>query len=206
MKQTYRRSPLALTVLALLYEAPMHAYRMQQLIKERGKDEVVNVRQRTSIYQTIERLERDGLVAVRETLRDEKWPERTVYELTAEGRRVFPLWLRDMLATPLAEFPEFPVAIAFLPLLAPDDAQRQLERRAAVLRDEIARLAAQLHDPGHALPRLFMLETEYLHAMLGTELEWVRGLIADLRSGALTWSDEWLQQFQQPPAADDPPP
>ena len=104
-----RSSPLALTVLALLYEAPMHAYRMQQLIKERGKDEVVNVRQRTSIYQTIERLERDGLVAVRETLRDEKWPERTVYELTPEGRRIFPLWLRDMLATPLAEFPEFPV-------------------------------------------------------------------------------------------------
>ena len=206
MKHTYRRSPLALTVLALLYEAPMHAYRMQQLIKERGKDEVVNVRQRTSIYQTIERLERDGLIAVRETLRDEKWPERTVYELTAEGRRVFPIWLREMLSTPLAEFPEFPVAIAFLPLLTPDDALRQLERRAVVLRDEIARLDAQLHDPGHTLPRLFMLETEYLHAMLGTELEWVRDVIADLRSGTLTWSDEWLQQFQSSPDANDPSP
>ena len=44
MNGAYRRSPLALVVLALLYEAPMHPYRMQQLIKERGKDEVVNVR------------------------------------------------------------------------------------------------------------------------------------------------------------------
>lgn len=40
-----RRSPIALAVLVMLYESPMHPYRMQQLIKERGKDEVINVRQ-----------------------------------------------------------------------------------------------------------------------------------------------------------------
>ena len=51
---TYKRSPLALAVLALLTEAPMHPYRMQQLIKSRGKDQVINVRQRGSLYQTIE--------------------------------------------------------------------------------------------------------------------------------------------------------
>lgn len=57
-----RRSPLALAVLALLWEEPMHPYRIQQLIRERGKDEVVNVRQRASIYQAIDRLERDKLI------------------------------------------------------------------------------------------------------------------------------------------------
>lgn len=44
-----RYSPLALVVLAMLTEAPMHAYRIQQLIKLRGKDEVVNVKQRNSL-------------------------------------------------------------------------------------------------------------------------------------------------------------
>ena len=38
--KTYKRSPLAFAVLALLIEAPMHPYRMQQLIKSRGKDQV----------------------------------------------------------------------------------------------------------------------------------------------------------------------
>ena len=60
----------------------MHPYRMQQLIKERGKDEVINVRQRASLYQTIERLLRSGLIAIKEVEREEKWPERTIYELT----------------------------------------------------------------------------------------------------------------------------
>ena len=69
-----RRSPLAMVVLGLLAEAPMHPYRMQQLIKERGKDTVVNVAQRNSVYQTIDRLLRAGLIAVRETSQDARGP------------------------------------------------------------------------------------------------------------------------------------
>ncbi len=107
----------------------MHPYRMQQLIKERGKDEVINVRDRASIYQTIERLVRDGLVVVAETARDEKWPERTVYQLTAEGGEAVLDWLREMLAMPGREFPAFPAALSFLPLLSPGEAVRQLEVR-----------------------------------------------------------------------------
>ncbi|GMX62519.1 hypothetical protein Elgi_23240 [Paenibacillus elgii] len=78
----------------------MHPYRMQQLLKERGKDEVINVRQRTSIYQTIDRLLRDGLIAVRETLKEPGKPDRTVYESTEDGRKLFREWLRDMLSVP----------------------------------------------------------------------------------------------------------
>lgn len=49
-----RRSTLALVVLALLFEAPMHPYRMPQLIKKRGKDRVIFVGQRASPYKTID--------------------------------------------------------------------------------------------------------------------------------------------------------
>ncbi|MGH3933445.1 MAG: hypothetical protein ACRDS1_00435 [Pseudonocardiaceae bacterium] len=59
-----RRSPLAFVVLALLAEAPMHAYRMQQLIKERGKDRVVNVARRNSVTQAVDLLLRDGSIAI----------------------------------------------------------------------------------------------------------------------------------------------
>ena len=37
--KTEKFSGIALAILALLYEEPMHPYRMQQLIKERGKDD-----------------------------------------------------------------------------------------------------------------------------------------------------------------------
>ena len=51
-----RRSTLAMVLLALLTEAPMHPYRMQQMIKQRGQDQLVNVAQRNSVYQALDRL------------------------------------------------------------------------------------------------------------------------------------------------------
>jgi DNA-binding PadR family transcriptional regulator len=202
MNSAYRRSPLALVVLALLYEAPMHPYRMQQLIKERGKDEIVNVRQRASVYQTIDRLRRLGLIAPREKVREEKWPERTVYELTDEGRRTFREWMNEALSTRAREFPEFPVAVSLLGLLTPEEALCQLETRVAALEDEAARIDSQFGTAAaEGLPRLFLLETEYQRATLKTELEWVRAVVDDLRTGGLTWKEEWLRQFSEQPMA-----
>jgi DNA-binding PadR family transcriptional regulator len=195
---------LALVVLGLLYEAPMHPYRMQRLIKERGKDEVVNVRQRASVYQTIDRLHRLGLITPKEKVREERWPERTVYELTDEGRRTFREWMNEALSTRAREFPEFPVAVSLLGLLTPEEALRQLETRVAALEDEVARIDSQFGTAAaEGLPRLFLLETEYQRAALETELEWVRAVVDDLRTGRLTWNEEWLRQFSEQPTAPD---
>lgn len=38
----------------------MHVYGMQKLIEAFGKDTVVNVRSRASLYQTLERLVKNG--------------------------------------------------------------------------------------------------------------------------------------------------
>src|SRR4030088_42154 len=92
------RSPLAMVLLASVAEAPMHPYRMQQLIKERGKDKIANVAQRNSVYQTIEHLHRAGLIAVRATAREERRPERTVYEINDPGAQTLHIWLRTLRA------------------------------------------------------------------------------------------------------------
>ena len=175
----------------------MHPYRMQQLIKERGKDEVINVRQRTSIYQTIERLLREGLIAVQSTISEGGRPDRTVYELTEEGSEVSKDWLREMLAVRSQEYPDFPVAISFLTLLAPEDVQRQLELREAALQEAIQRADEQLLRFEETVPRLFMLEVEHSRAVLGAELQWLRGVIADFRAGELFWSKEWIRDMAE---------
>jgi DNA-binding PadR family transcriptional regulator len=192
MTKLTRPSSIALAVLALLYEAPMHPYRMQQLIKERGKDEVINVRQRASLYQTIDRLLRAKLIAIRATAREEKRPERTIYELTEAGHEAMLVWMREMLAVPAREFPDFPAALAYLPLLTLDDARAQLDRRAQALAAELDRVDAEVGRAVGIIPRLFLIEMEYLRAQLHTELTWVRSLVDDLDTGRLTWNDEWL--------------
>lgn len=194
MSNKTKRSPMALAVLTMLFEAPMHPYRMQQLIKERGKDEVINVGQRASLYQTINRLERDGLINARKVTRDENRPERTVYELTETGKQTLLDWMRQILSTPNKEFPEFPAALSFLPVLAPKDAQKQLEKRVVALNAEIKRIDQELSKVSF-LPRLFLLEVELVRESLTTELKWVRSVVEDLNSGELTWSKTWLRKM-----------
>ncbi|HXG40043.1 MAG TPA: PadR family transcriptional regulator [Candidatus Limnocylindrales bacterium] len=191
MAEPVRRSTLALAVLALLAESPMHPYRMQQLIRERGKDKVVNVGQRASLYKVIERLMASGLVVVRGTSREQRYPERTVYELTNLGRQVLLRWMREALAEPEHTYPEFPAVLSFLPLLSPEEAAAQLEARAERLRRDVAQLEADLDSAPVA--RLFLIEDEYRLAQLRSELSWVRALIGDLRSGKLTWTEEWVR-------------
>jgi DNA-binding PadR family transcriptional regulator len=181
----------------------MHPYRMQQLIKEREKDDVINVRQRASLYQTIDRLLRDGLIAVQETTKSENRPERTVYRLTEAGRETAFSWLQAMLATPTREYPEFPAAISFMAMLQPEVVLERLEERAAALEAEIAEIARrQTLAEEIGLPRVVLLESEYMVAMRETERNWVQSIVEELRTGRLRWSELELRQF----AADFTPP
>ncbi|MBO3736338.1 PadR family transcriptional regulator [Actinoplanes flavus] len=191
-----KRSPLAMVLLALLVEAPMHPYRMQQVIKQRGQDQLVNVAQRNSVYQTLDRLVREGLARPGGTSREAGRPERTVYEVTEEGAATLRRWLLEMLPEPAREFPEFPVALAFLPVLSPAETRELLERRLETLTDRVAAIDAQA-PPG--LPRLFLIEDEYRAAVLRAEISWLRGVVADLDDGSLSWDraliDETLARF-----------
>jgi DNA-binding PadR family transcriptional regulator len=190
--KTPQRSALGLIVLYQLFLGPQHTYAMQRQFEQTGKDRVVNVRSRASLYQTIERLQRHGLVRIHETVSGESHPDRVLYAITDEGRAVAAAWLRQMLSATGGEYPEFIAAVSMLFGLEPDDARRQLELRAAALADELAEAEGQLEsNPG--LPRLFLLEEEYRRAILSAELSWIRGLIADLRGGRLTWSEQWLR-------------
>jgi DNA-binding PadR family transcriptional regulator len=191
-----RPSPLALAVLSLLHAAPLHPYAMQRLLKEWGKDAVVNVGQRANLYKTIRRLLEAGLIAVRQTERDQQYPERTVYELTEAGSQVTAEWLTEMLAQPRNEFPQFPAALSFMMLLPPSEAVAVLTQRAAALRSQLAALDATLQSVA-SLPRAVAMDDEYARAMVAAELTWIDGVVADLHSGALTWSKDQLEPFAQ---------
>ncbi|WP_433195927.1 PadR family transcriptional regulator [Nocardia sp. CA-107356] len=195
----FKRSPLAMALLGILHLEPMHPYAIQRRIKEWGKDKVVNVAQRAALYKTIGRLQEAGLVTVRETGRDQQYPERTVYEITDTGRAACASWLAEMIGEPRNEYPEFPAALSFLMLLGPDGARTELERRARSVRAELAEMdtdAAQA--AAMQLPRVVMLEDEYQRAVTEAELRWLDGVIADLATGTLTWSRESLLPYQQP--------
>jgi DNA-binding PadR family transcriptional regulator len=192
MSPTVRSSPLALTVLGMLHAQPLHPYGIQRLIKQWGKDQVVNVGQRASLYRTIERLHAAGLVAVAETERDHQYPERTVYKITDAGRAATREWLEEMLAVPKHDFPEFPAALSHVMMLTPQEALALLERREKLLAAMHQGLEAGLASTA-GMPRVISLEAEYVLATAAAQLAWVRSIIDDLRTGRLSWTEEELK-------------
>ena len=185
------RSPLNLVVLALLHEESMHPYRMQKLISERGKDEVVNIRSRNSVQQAVGRLERDGLITAESTEREGNYPPRTVYAITEAGREQLRGTLRRMLATPAREYPAFPAALSLMAVLPPRTAAKLLRQRRAELSEQLEHLVASTEqDP--SLPRILLIEDDYRIAVHRAEIEWLDRTLETLDSGELTWSPRRL--------------
>jgi len=200
MTPELKPTPLLLAVLVLLWEAPMHPYQMQRLIRERGKDFVVNVKA-GSIYHAVDRLVKGGLAEVVDTSREGKRPERTTYRITDKGTAACGDWVNAMVGQPKKEYPEFAAAIAALPVLMPDGARAALERRATAIADEVTGYEEQLSAMAAYLPRVVLLEEEYILAVRRAELDWIRSVVADLQAGSLTWDFEEMRKL-----IDNPPP
>lgn len=197
MTSRYRRSPLALAVLALLVVRPLHPYGVLALLKQWGKGEVININQRATVYKTVTRLAEAGLIAVRHTERDAQYPERTLYDLTDPGREVLHEWLAEMLVGGDREYPEFPAALSFIMLLTPDQSLPLLDERRQGVARRVAELEAVIaqarQTPG--LPPVAVLEFSYLLAIAQAELAWVTQTVDDLKNKRLDWADAQLRSF-----------
>src|SRR5260370_3460858 len=98
-KRELPRTPLALAVMNLLVEHPMHPYEMKSTMKERGHDQVIRLKG-GSIYDTVESLEGGGFIEAQATSREGRRPERPVYKITDAARDEIMAWLRRRSAQP----------------------------------------------------------------------------------------------------------
>ena len=195
-KKSRPSNPLALAVLALLFERPMHPYEMAATMKQRHKEESIKLRY-GSLYTVIELLLARGMIRAKETSREGKRPERTVYSLTDAGREELLDWMRDLLRDPVKEYPQFEAGLCLLAVLPPNEAVALLRNRAARLAGKVAQLEAQVGDIAQQdfatisageelppvlagqkrIPPLFMVETEYRLALLKAEHAFVADLV-----------------------------
>lgn len=183
-----RLTPLGLMVLALLREDDMHPYEMIRLMRHRYDDRIVTLTNGT-MYHTVARLERSGLLAEAGVDRDGNRPERTTYTLTTAGRDAVSEWLRREL--PRLDRPtEFRVALA-------EAHNLPREEVVALLRERVAAVAASrdLHRDGHAkalamgVPDVYLLEVEREKILLDAELAWLPTLIERVDAPDYPWGD-----------------
>ncbi len=186
-------NPLALAVLVLLYERPMHPYEMATTLRERHKESSIKLNY-GSLYTVIEQLLRGKFITVREVLKEGRRPEKTVYELTAEGETELIDWMRELVSSPVKEFPQFEAALSLLPVLPPEEVVDLLEIRIGLLKKTIEDFAEEERMCREMnLPRLFSLEREYCKAITLAEYKFSKDLIADIKRDAGGISSMWTE-------------
>ena len=186
-------NPLALAVLVLLYERPMHPYEMAATLRERRKEESIKLRY-GSLYTVIELLVKAGFITEKKTMRQGNRPERTVYAISKAGEAEMRSWLRELLSTPSKEYPQFEAGLSLLPALPPDEVTDVLETRMEFLKKDIEQIKAGLQQAKDMqLPALFSIESEYRLAGLETELGFVGNLITRIRKDGCGFLKLWKQ-------------
>jgi DNA-binding PadR family transcriptional regulator len=202
-------NPLALAVLALLFERPMHPYEMAATLKQRHKGESIKIRY-GSLYTVIELLVKRGFIAAKETSREGKRPERTTYVLTRSGYDELRAWMQDLLRDPVREYPQFAAGLSLLPVLPPEEALALLRQRALRLSAEATRIESHLAElaqqdipvapaelppqlVGKKFPPLFVVEAEFTLALIKTELGFVNQLVRRITEESWGPLDLWRE-------------
>jgi len=182
-------TPLAVAALALLAEGPTHPYEMYQTLVQRSEDRLVKVRP-GSLYHTVDRMAGNGLVRATGTEREGNRPERTTYEITAEGTQALRERIADIVGTPVNEYPEFPVGLGESNNLPAETVVALLRQRVSLIREDIELLDEAIRKvKAKGLPARYWMDVRYLRAMAEADVATLEALIDDLVSGEISWDD-----------------
>lgn len=180
---------LAIAVLALLDERPMHPYEMFQTMVARGEDRLVKVRP-GSLYHTVARLAAQGLVRACGVDREGNRPERTTYRITAEGCEVLRSRLAEILRAPCPEYPEFLLGLAESHSLPADEVLRLLGERIAHLDAVLAELDSMVRAAEtKSTARRYWLVLPYQRETVRAQRDWLTRMVGELARGELGWEE-----------------
>jgi DNA-binding PadR family transcriptional regulator len=181
---------LGLAVLSAVLVEPMHPYEMATVLRARGKDQDMSIKWGT-LYTVVQNLEKHGFLEVAESGRQGGRPERTVYRITPAGREELTDWVGELIAVPHPERPHFKAALSVMGVLGPDETTRLLRQRVSLLERHLAEDRAAMDGYRETVHSLFLIEADYDLAMRQADLEWARGLLAQLTDGTLPGQELW---------------
>jgi len=188
MKTTDRpENPLALAMMSMLAEGPMHPYEVATNLKTRHGEEAIKIRF-GSLYSVIAQLVARGWIVAHETAQSGNRPEHTKYRLTEPGREALTAWMRDLIAEPVKEYPKFEAALCLMAVLPPTEVADRLGERLARLQASIAKLQSDIDGVlASGLDPLWVAEANYRLAMLKAERDFCRDLAPQLLERTSSW-------------------
>ncbi len=181
-----RLTPMGVMALALLREGDMHPYEMVRLMRARRDERLLTITNGT-LYHTVGRLQREGLIDEVGIDREGNRPERTTYTLTDAGADVLVDWLRRELSG-IDRPAEFRIALAEAHNLERADVIECLQGRRLALDESHAQHRDGLRGARHkGVPEQVLVEFERQEVLLDAELRWIDSLIDRLEAEEFGW-------------------
>lgn len=161
-------------ILGLLKESPKHGYQIKKKIRE-----ILSIFagvELKSIYYPLRVLEKKGMVA-KQTVRQEKRPERFVYTLTPKGQRRFEELLEESFLK--VKRPQFSLDLSlyFLNYMKPTVARRRLRGRMLILSRIARELQEMVDKPSPRRSACLSRILEHNLGMLYAEMKFLNSLI-----------------------------
>lgn len=169
---------LELAILGLLKERPMHGYELKKELGQKlGFFWTVSF---GSLYPTLKKLERRGVVAKVDSIRSSR--RRQAYRITESGETYFLSLLEEGAASSWEE-EKFPLRLAFFRYLRPEIRIRLLERRRVYLEEKLEEGARYLSSATRGQADSYTLSL-MRHGMSATrhDIEWLDELITAERA------------------------
>jgi DNA-binding PadR family transcriptional regulator len=186
---------LALYLLSLLAQQPMYPYEMAQMLRDRGKDKNFPINW-GSLYTVVANLAKYGFIEEAGTVREGRQPERTTYQITADGLAELRDWMAELLSVPEDERSGFVAALSEAGILPPDEVIELLAARLTTLDKANAAQQDDLKVWVERLPRILLIEAEYQLAMRVAQSQWLRGLLTELVEGTISGIDGWRRMHE----------
>lgn len=165
---------IEMAILGLLKDRSMHGYELKkELTTKLGQFWQVSY---GSLYPTIRRLERNGMVQ-RCDQSSEVARRKHIYRVTEEGEKLFASRLGER--TSVLDDTRFGVRLAFFRYLNASDRVDLLERRRAFLTDRSADLKEKLRSYREKIDDYTYRLMEHRVDTTRADIEWIDGLIAE---------------------------
>ena len=161
-----------LILLGVLLGGKTHGYRLNEYVTH-TMGLFADIKKST-VYYTLEKLERDGYVE-HETEREGKRPERSVYEITENGKSYFLQLLRDNLGEFKRTYFADDIGVAFMDQLSTSEMRKLLKKKRRTTRS-ILRQFKEV--PNHDGNWQYVISHNIAH--LEADLAWIDSILNDL--------------------------
>ncbi len=176
-----------LAILGLLSEGEKYGYQIHQQIADRRMDVWAKI-SISSIYNTLNKLGDRGMVSARK-MKVGKTPERNIYRITPEGKRMLADLVEKFMAKRgMGEYP-FGLGVAFMYALPKERARRLLSERIDRLGKELGSFDEHLRERKDSMPLHWAFLYRNGRRHVETELEWCRGLLEKI-SALEGWEED----------------